>query len=268
MALVSPRLAREVILAALRHLPGKPARLLMVHSSLSSCGYIKGGAVTVISALQEWKEAGTLAMPAHTYCYPKPDGTCPVYIVDQTPSVVGAITDCFWRMPGVQRSLHPTHSLSCEGPEASRLISGHENCRTPCGKGTPYEHLVEADASVLMFGASLDSYTLFHTAEDAANVPYLYEPKPYLLKICRRDGATQDFPMLRQDMTVTRRFADMASWLEERKLLVRQPVGKGELLWLPSALAIHHALTDALRREPWLLVAKAERPSTSQINFD
>src|SRR5262249_43045932 len=149
--------------------------LVMVHSSLSACGYVQGGALTVIEALRTWCRGSTIVMPTHTYCYPGTDGAVSTFDPKSTPSVVGVITDAFWRQPKVVRSVHPTHSLAAEGPLAGKLVAGHELCDTPCGLGTPYHRLVEWDAGVLMFGVTFDCYTLFHTAEDAGAVPYLYK---------------------------------------------------------------------------------------------
>src|SRR5712692_7680181 len=162
---------------------GRPTNsIVMVHSSLSACGYVRGGPTAVIEALRTGCAESTLVMPTHTYWYPGSDGSVKAFDPTSTPSVVGAIGDAFWRRPGVARSLHPTHSLAAEGPMASMLVEGHEHCTTPCGAGTPYERLVRWDASILMFGVTLNCYTLFHSAEDAARVPYLYEAKPDLLK--------------------------------------------------------------------------------------
>ncbi len=255
-----PVLSRADILATLGRLKPVPRRAIMVHSSLNACGYIQGGARTVIAALRDWCAGCTLAMPSHSYCYPRTDGACPVFDASRSPSVIGAISDTFWRMPGARRSLHPTHSIACIGPDAEALIAGHDLCDTPCGHGTPYERLLEMDGGVLMFGASMDAYTLFHTAEDAACVPYLYEPVPYQLKLTRGDHAVYDFTMRRQDMRVRRRFAGTAEWLQTRGLLRPQSCGRGELLWMPHAAAVHSALVQTLKEDPWFLVAAEARP--------
>jgi aminoglycoside N3'-acetyltransferase len=158
--------------------------------------------------------------------------------------------------------------LACIGPQAKELIAGHDDCDTPCGAASPYQKLVDWDASVLMFGATLNAYTLFHTAEDAAGVPYLYEPNTYELRLREPDGSTRHFRMHRQDMSVSRRFAEMSSWLEDRGLLVRQRCGNGELLWLPHAGGVHEAVTKALRDDPWLLVSPESRPVSLKTAYE
>jgi aminoglycoside 3-N-acetyltransferase len=205
---------------------------------------------------------GTLAMPTHTYCYPDEGGGAPVFDPAATRSCVGAVTEAFWREPGVLRSRHPTHSLAAVGPLASSLIKEHESADTPCGAGTPYEKLVCEDAGVLMFGVTLNSYTLFHTAEALARVPYLYYPQLVTLRMREPDGRVRSMNVRRQDMRVARRFVGMDAWLEERGWLHRIRCGGGTLLWLPHARTVHEALLTALQDEPWLLVAGSARPAT------
>ena len=254
------------ILEALKSCAPVQDRVLLVHSSLSSCGYITEGPGTVIAALRAWLADGVgLTLPTHTWSYPKASDVAPVYDYQVTPSLVGAITNYYREQPGVLRSLHPSHSLACSGPDAQQFIAGHETCETPCGKGTPYMRLVEQDGSVLMFGASLDSYTLFHTAEDAAQVPYLYLSKQLMLRSKMPSGEVKEIPTWRQDMGVTRRFGEMDVWLEEQKLLMRRKLGMGELLYIPHAAALHERIVKELQSDPLLLVAESARSAVAGV---
>lgn len=249
------RLDEATILSALSTLPIATPMAVCVHSSLSACGYVEGGADSVIRALRAWNGGGTLMMPAHSYCYPKPGHAAPVFDVTSTPSVVGAVTDVFWRQGDVLRSLHPTHSLAVEGPRAGELIAGHDRCDTPCGRGTPYERMAQSDCAVLMFGATLDAYTLFHTAEDAVGVPYLYEPEPVTLRYRDTGGHERQLRMRRQDVTIKRSFRQKDGWLERRGLLHRAVLGDGELLLIPDVRAAHLAILAELKKSPSFLRA-------------
>ena len=256
------RLNEPKILAALQSFGAFKADLLFVHSSLSACGSIDGGPATVVSALLSWiSDRAALAMPTHTWSYPDATGVAPVYDYKSTPSVVGTITNYYWKQPGTVRSLHPSHSLACNGPDAEEFCADHESCETPCGQGTPYRHIAEGNSSVLMFGTTMDSYTLFHTAEDAAEVPYLYMPERVTLRTKRTDGSVRSIPMWRQDMGVARRFADTADWLSEQGLLVRHKLGLGELLFIPNARAMHETMVKTLGRDPLFLVDEKARPA-------
>jgi aminoglycoside 3-N-acetyltransferase len=253
--LSAPRIDKAQILEAFSRLPVSMPRLLFVHSSLSACGHMKDGAETVIEALRSWNAGGTLTMPAHSYCYPIGTAPPPVFDPAVTRSVVGAVTDAFWRLPGVKRSLHPTHSIAAEGPAADDIVRGHETCDTPCGPRTPYERLVQADAAVLMFGARLDAYTLFHTAEDDARVAYLYEPRQVPLTYRDARGVEHPMMMWRHDVAVARSFHEKDTWLERHGLLHRVALGTGELMVVPHAKRAHDAIVAELRREPSFLRA-------------
>lgn len=238
------------------------ADLLFVHSSLSACGSIDGGPATVINALRSWiTDRAALALPTHTWSYPDHTGVAPVYDFRSTPSVVGTITNYYWRQSGIVRSQHPSHSLACSGPEAEDFLRNHEFCETPCGAGTPYQRIAEGDSSVLMFGATMNSYTLFHTAEDAAGVPYLYMPEQVTLRTKTTDGSVRSLQTWRQDMGVARRFADTADWLSEQGLLIRRKLGLSELLFVPSARALHETMVKTLQRDPLFLVDESARPT-------
>ena len=111
-----------------------------------------------------------------------------------------------------------------------------------------------------MFGASMDSYTLFHTAEDEAQVPYLYAPEQVTFRTKGRDGEVRSVEMWRQDMSIARRFAATADWLAEQGLLVRRKLGLSELLFIPSAGDLHEAMVKTLRQDPLFLVDEKARP--------
>ena len=258
------RLNEAKILEALESCGPFKADLLFVHSSLSACGSIEGGPATVVSALRSWiSDRAALAMPTHTWSYPDATGVAPIYDFKSTPSVVGTITNYYWRQPGILRSQHPSHSLACNGPEAEELLRNHESCETPCGAGTPYMQIAEGNSSVLMFGATMDSYTLFHTAEDAAAVSYLYMPEQVTLRTKSSDGSVRSIQMWRQDMRVPRRFAETVEWLSDQGLLIRRKLGLSELLFIPSARALHETMVKTLQHDPLFLVAEAARPELS-----
>jgi aminoglycoside N3'-acetyltransferase len=123
--------------------------------------------------------------------------------------------------------------------------------------------MVEGNSSVLMFGATMDSYTLFHTAEDAAEVPYLYAPEQVTLRTKSKDGVVRSIQMWRQDMGVARRFEETVDWLSEKGLLVRRKLGLSELLFIPDARALHETMVETLRRDPLFLVDEKARPAVS-----
>ncbi len=248
------RLPHEGIVAGLRQFGEMTAPVLMVHSSLSACGHVVGGAPTVIEALRAWAGPASLAMPVHAYCYP--EAGCPVYEEGIMPSRVGVITETFRLSGAALFSVHPTHGLACGGPLARSICVGHDECDSQCGKGTPYERLVEHDAAVLFFGVTLDANTLFHTAENDADAPYAFKSELCRSLIRYRDGSERYMAFKRHDIHDLRRFSMVAPWLEERGLLRRAPLGRGELLYIPHARLVHQAVVEEIRRDPWFLTKR------------
>ena len=243
-----------------------PPEILMMHSSLSGCGYLIGGAATLIDAVED--HCSTLVLPTHTYCYPANSREAPVFDPRQTPSRVGAVSDCFWRLPGVRRSVHPTHSLAARGPVAEEICADHIHCDTPCGSSTPYDKLIEKDAAALMFGCTMHSYTFFHTAEDAAEAPYAYEPNRCTMRHRDDEGMVQSISVYRHTAAgVARRFAAMGPVLEEAGLLKRLPLVAGELLYVPSSQRVHEFIVGRLNQHADFLLASFQSESMEAVGL-
>ena len=154
------------IVAAIRSLGVTPGDLLIAHTSLSSFGHVAGGARTVAEALIESvSPEGTAFVPTFNY------GSLP-YDPKTTPSLTGAVTDAFWRLPGAVRSAHPTHAFAGFGPAAAEVLEGHDKVPT-LGRGSPLWRLWERNAWVLLAGCDHRANSMIHVAEEAAEAPYL-----------------------------------------------------------------------------------------------
>ena len=151
----------------------RPGGTLLVHSSLSSFGTVRGGEHTVIDALLETVGPdGLLAMPTHTWS--TVSAQQPIFHQHLSPSITGRITESFRLRPSAVRSLHPTHSVAAIGPDAHEFCSGHELYSTPCSRTSPYGRVVARGGQVLMLGVGLDCLTLMHGIEEWAEVPWLF----------------------------------------------------------------------------------------------
>lgn len=170
------------LIADLRALGVSGDRPLMVHSSLSALGWVCGGAVAVLRALDAViGPDGTLAMPAHTNQLSDPAGwsrppvpqgwwdeiraTMPAFDVELTPPwKMGAVVEAFRHAPGVRRSHHPHFSFLARGPLAERIVAGHA-LDFGLGEGSPLARLYDLDARVLLLGVGHESNTSLHLAE-------------------------------------------------------------------------------------------------------
>lgn len=158
---------KQDIMLSLDLMDIKKGDILLVHSALSSIGYVDGGADTVIDALLESVgEEGTVVMSTLT-------GWFEPFDADKTPSAVGEITEKFRLRENAHRSLHPVHSVAAIGKHAKYITAGHDKCETGCGAGTPYYKLRDMDGKVMLLGVDMDRNTIMHSLEEEINALYL-----------------------------------------------------------------------------------------------
>jgi aminoglycoside N3'-acetyltransferase len=89
-----------------------------------------------------------------------------------TPTVNGHIPDTFWRMPGVYRSLDPTHPFAAWGKQARRYIAGHHRTLT-MGLQSPLGQLYTDGGYCLLLGVGYCRNTFHHVVETTLAVPCL-----------------------------------------------------------------------------------------------
>lgn len=166
----------------LRQIGLQAGMTLLVHSSLSSLGWVCGGPVTVIQALLDvLTPAGTLVVPTHSADYSDPStwecppvpmdwwqtirDTMPAFDPAVTPSYgMGRIPEVFRTWPGVLRSSHPTGSFAAYGRFAREITEKHSLDHS-FGEGSPLARLYDLGGQVLLLGVGYDSNTSFHLAE-------------------------------------------------------------------------------------------------------
>ena len=76
----------------------------------------------------------------------------PFFDVLNSPSKTGAITECFRKMKGVVRSLHPTEPVSAFGPLAEYFTRDHFNQLTPYNKNSPFYRVGEKQGKIFYVG--------------------------------------------------------------------------------------------------------------------
>ena len=145
--------------------------VVMLHSSLKSIGYVDGGPRTVLAALIEAVgPTGTLVVP--TYWLPGGTilATCKLddYVFDPRKhgSHLGRLPSEFLGIPGIERSIHPTHSVSAIGRDAHHIVESHHLAPSIFGKGSPWDRCHDVGAKVIGLGITMGPVTFYHLIED------------------------------------------------------------------------------------------------------
>lgn len=171
---------RSSLTADLRTLGVQPGDVLIVHSSLSRLGWVAGGAVAVIQALQDAvTPEGTLVMPTFTLNLTDPAGwrnpavpeswwstlraELPAFDPALTPTrKMGRIPELFRTAPGAQRSHHPHSSFAAWGRQAGFVTDGHA-LTFSLGEKSPLARVYDLNGRVLLLGT--ENNTSLHLAE-------------------------------------------------------------------------------------------------------
>ncbi|PFE03881.1 AAC(3) family N-acetyltransferase [Bacillus cereus] len=172
----------ETISNDLQALGLKKGMTVIVHSSLSSIGWVSGGAVAVVEALMNViTEEGTIIMPTQTSDLSDPKNwarppvpeswwqiirdNVPAFHPDITPTLaMGKVVECFRTYPNVKRSNHPLNSFAVWGKHAETIIAEH-SLSISFGEHSPLKKIYDLDGYVLLIGVGYDSNTSIHLSE-------------------------------------------------------------------------------------------------------
>lgn len=249
-----PLVTRDTVSARLRALGVEPGEILLAHSSLSSLGWVCGGAVAVVQGLLDAlgphgtlvvpAQSGDLSDPAVWRSPPVPEqwwetirATMPRYDPRTTPTRgVGVIPETVRTWPGALRSAHPHTSFAALGPHAAEIVAGHApDCRL--GERSPLARLEKLGARVLLLGAGYTSCTAFHLAEYRIPAPLVEVGRP------GPDG----WERVTEVSISSDRFDELGHDFERDRPVLRGTVGAADARLFPLADAVAYA-------ERWLSV--------------
>lgn len=252
---------RDSLADDVRALGVRPGETLLVHSSLSSLGWVCGGAAVVVGALLDvLGDAGTLVVPTHSSdnsdpayweAPPVPEAwwadiraSTPAFDARTTPCRgVGVVPETVRNWPGAVRSSHPQTSFAAVGPRAAAIVDAHApDCRL--GERSPLARLEEGAARVLLLGAGFASCTAFHLAEYRIPSPRVdnsfavMTPRGRVWSTVRDTSITSD------------RFDELGADFEKERPVVRGTVGGADARLFALADAVAYAESWLPRHRP------------------
>jgi aminoglycoside 3-N-acetyltransferase len=161
---------------------------LIVHSSLSSLGWVDGGAATVVASLRAAVgPGGTIVTPAYTAQQVRdPDKThvgvptaeviarraaVPTFRADM-PTTVGAIPESLRTLPESLRSSHPYASLAAVGAQAATIVE-RQTLGFAVGRTSPFGRLHDLGGHILLLGVGHNRNSFLHYVETLTPRPRL-----------------------------------------------------------------------------------------------
>ncbi|MER6071271.1 AAC(3) family N-acetyltransferase [Streptomyces sp. NPDC001817] len=258
-----PLVTRDTLATQLRLLGVETGEILLVHSSLSSLGWVNGGPVAVVQGLLDaLGPSGTLVVPAQSADLSDPAlwgrppvprewwdrirATMPPYDPLITPTRgVGVIPETVRTWPGALRSAHPHTSFAALGPQAREITDGHApDCRL--GERSPLARLERLGARVLLLGAGYHACTAFHLAEYRIPAPLVDVGRP---------APGGGWETVREVSITSDRFDELGHDFERDRPVVRGKVGAADARLFPVPDAVAYA-------ERWLPL---HRPREEEI---
>jgi len=245
----------------LRALGVRPGDAVLMHSSWKSLGGVEGGPKAFFEAfIGLLGPEGTLILPALSY--ESVSAEQPVFDVKTTPVCpdVGFLPEYFrTQVPGVVRSLHPTHSCCMAGKHAAFLAEGHGLDETPVGPHSPFAKLPQLNGWILMLGCSPDRNTSMHGVEETAEPPYLLDRRGKVRYILRdADGRETERLSWQHDFDAGSGEHYIQRYSRILPLLSGDELHRGKVLdadcVLMRAAAVWKKGHDALERDPFYFV--------------
>ena len=243
---------QEQIAEALQTLGVGAGHIVFVHSSLSSIGYVEGGADAVVDAfLDVLDSTGTLVVPTFTFSH---GGKLnPVFDPIRDASEMGRITEVVRTCPNARRSHHLLHSVAALGPHAKDITAIHGP--SAWAADGPFWKLYELDAHILMLGVPYLRCTFFHVIEQLVQVRYR-RWREVEARIREPDGSKRSLPMFGYSPKpgfVGNDFNKLGAILEERELAQVGAVGNAVGRRFRARDALEIGLAE-YRKDPLLLV--------------
>jgi aminoglycoside 3-N-acetyltransferase len=186
-------LSKQEIISQLQNIGIKNGDIVLVHASFSKIGLVNDGAEGFIDALLETiGESGNLLMPSSSNAALQIDflQNTPLFDSKNDPSVMGVLSETMRKRKTCARSLHPTESVVCIGPEAKYFTEKHHTQITAYDTESPWFKVAQKQGKILFIGIGIERCTSLHLLEDATEnfVFPVYLADLYTIKVKDIEG--------------------------------------------------------------------------------
>ncbi len=180
-------ITKDYLIKEFRELGIKNNDIIMVHSSVSSFGYIVNGAHDIIDALMEIVTDGIIAVPGHTTINSKVEdwqrppvpkewfdiikNNIKPTTKETEPNGIGAVPRIFSRYDGIYRTSHPFVSLMYFGKNIPNQLK-NQPLDKPHSFDGPFGYLYNNNVKLVMLGSEYDNLTFMHLASNLKNESY------------------------------------------------------------------------------------------------
>ncbi|AGX02012.1 MULTISPECIES: aminoglycoside N(3)-acetyltransferase [Bacillaceae] len=234
----------ETLRKDLESLGVREGMTLIVHSSLSSIGWVCGAEQAVIQALlSAVGEQGTIVMPSQSLGNSDPkywqnpavpeewwDGIrkgMPAYDPTTTPTRgMGRVAELFRTFPDARRSGHPTVSFSAIGRLAEEMTQTHST-DLPFGEESPLAKLYDSGSMVLLIGVGYDNSTSMHLGEYRAGGLKTYKQSSAMMEGGKRIWKTYTEAEVDSD-----RFPEIGRAFEKEHSVMKGKLGQADCLMM------------------------------------
>jgi aminoglycoside 3-N-acetyltransferase len=225
--------------------------VVLMHSSMKALKTEKTPTEFIEDIISVIGPEGTLLVPALTYDNVNPKQ--PYFKARETEPCIGLIPRTFFRMSGVVRSLHPTHSVCALGRKAVELCSQHYLDETPVGPNSPFIKLTEYNGKILFIGNTVKSCTFMHGVEEIAKAPYTLQKERTQYIIEDENGTVIEKKMFAHDF---------AGWRQEYQRIIdiltfpdikTGKVGQADCYLFEASRLLEKALSKFLEDPYWFV---------------
>lgn len=248
--MIRQAIGKEELVQSFYRLGVREGMTLEVHSSLSSLGYVIGGAQAVVDALLDAVGyQGTIVMPLQDsnnteptfWQNPPADPALWDRIRDQIPAFdgktsdvpfMGAVVENFRRRQGVYTSYHPNSAFAAYGKYAKLICSRHR-LDYSLSKSSPLGQLMQLNAYVLLIGVDYTNCTGMHLGEYRSGV------RPVIIQggAIETDAGREWVKYLDIDLD-SDEFVEPGRQLEDMGLVKQAEIGKASCRLFPLRQAV------------------------------